>query len=98
MSQHFIGEPVEDVEYKEAQGKDGSRYGVDALGPVHKALVKYLSIVQGNWRWKRRRRGEHSGSLHGGTILVLQAVAQSITPEVKTTAFPHQLLLLWNQA
>lgn len=98
MSQHFVGEPVEDVEYEEAQGKDCSGYGVNALGSVHKMLVKYLSVVQGNWRRKRRRPGEHSGPFHSGTILVLQAVTQSITPEVKTTALPHHLILLWSQA
>lgn len=94
MSQHFIGDPVEDVEYEEAQGKDGSGYGVNALGPVHKALVKYLSVVHGDWR----RWGEHSGPFHSGTILGLQGVTQSITAKVKSTALPHQFLLLWSQA
>lgn len=94
VSQHFIGDPVEDVEYEEAQGKDGSGYGVNAFGPVHKALVKDPSVVYGNRGWG----GEHSGGFHSGTILVLQAVTQSITPEVKTTTLPHQLLLLWSRA
>lgn len=98
MSQHFIGDPVEDVEYEEAQGKHGSGYGVNALGPVHKTLVKYLAVVDGDWRGRGRRRrgGEHG--LHNVAILVLQAVTQSITPEVITTAVPHQFLLLWSQA
>lgn len=94
VSQHFIGDPVEDVEYQEAQGKNGPGYGVNALGPVHKTLVKYLSVTHGNWR----RGVEHSGSLYSGTILGLQAVTHSITPEVKTTALSDQFLLLWSQA
>lgn len=98
VSQHFVGDPVEDVEYEEAQGKHGSGYGVNALGPVHETLVKYLSVEHGNrrrrrWRWG----GEHGGPFHSGAIL-LQAVTQSVTPEVKTTALPHQFLLLWSQA
>ena len=93
VSQHFIGDPVEDVEYEEAQGKHGSGYGVNTLGSVHKALVEHLSVVHGDWR----RRGEHSGPFHSGSILGLQAVTQSITPEVKTTTLPHQFLLLWSQ-
>lgn len=94
MSQHFIGDPVEDVEYEKAQGKDSSRYGVNAFSPVHKTLVNHSSVVHSNWR----RGGEHGGPLHSGTILGLQAVTQSITPEVKTAALPHQFLLLWSQA
>lgn len=94
VSQHFIGDPVEDVEYEEAQGKNGSGYGVNALGPVHKTLVKYFSIVHGNWR----RGGEHTGPFYSGTILVPQAVTQSVTAEVKTTALSDQFLLLWSQA
>lgn len=94
VSQHFVGDPVEDVEYKKAQGEDRSGYGVNALGPVHKTLVKYLPIEHGNGRWRR----EHGGSFHGGPVLGLQAVTQSITPEVKATALPHQFLLLWSQA
>lgn len=94
VSQHFVGDPVEDVEYEEAQGKNGSGYGVNALGPVHKTLVKYFSIIRGYWR----RGGEHTGPFHSGTILVLQAVAQSVATEVKTTALSDQFLLLWSQA
>lgn len=94
VSQHFISDPIEDVEYKKAQRKDCSGYGVDTLGPVHKTLVKYLPIEHSNRRW----RGEHSGPFHSGTIFGLQAVTQSITPEVKTTTLPHQFLLLWSQA
>lgn len=94
VSQHFVGDPVEDVEYEEAQGKDSSGYGVNALGPVHKTLVKHLSVIHGDWRW----RGEHSGPFYSGTILGLQAVSQSVTPEVKTAALPHQFFLLWSQA
>lgn len=90
MSQHFVGDPVEDVEYEEAQGEDSSGYGVDALGPVHKALAEYLPIIQGHWGWW----GEDRSRLHGCTILVLQAVAQSVTPEVKPTALPDQFLFL----
>lgn len=94
VSQHFVGDPVEDVEYEEAQREDGSGYGVDTFGPVHKTLVKHLSVIHGN----RRRGAEHSGPFHSGAILGLQAVTQSITPEVKATALPHQFLLLWSQA
>lgn len=98
VSQHFIGDPVEDVEYEEAQWKDGSGYGVNAFGPVHKTLVKYFSVVHGNWRWG----GEHSGCFYSGAIFGLQAltqsVTQSITPEVETTALPHQFFFLWSQA
>lgn len=94
MLQHFIGDPVEDVEYEEAQGKDSSGYGVNALGPIHKTLVKHLAVVHGNWWWG----GEDGGPFHSGTIFGLEAVTQSITPEVKTTALSHQFLLLWNQA
>ena len=94
VSQHFIGDPVEDVEYQEAQGKNGPGYGVNALGPVHETLVKYISVTHGN----RRRGGEHRGSLYSGSILGLQAVTQSITPEVKTTALSDQFLFLRSQA
>lgn len=89
MSQHFIGDPVEDVEYEEAQGKDSSGYGVNALGAIHKTLVKYLAVVHGNWRWGV----EDGGPFYSCTILGLQAVTQSVTPEVKTTALSHQFLL-----
>lgn len=94
VSQHFVGDPVEDVEYEEAQGKNGSGYGVNALGLVHKTLVKYFSIVHRYWR----RGGEHTGPFHSGTILVLQAVTQSVATEVKTPALSDQFLLLWSQA
>lgn len=92
VSQHFVGDPVEDVEYEEAQRKHGSGDGVDAFGAVHKALVKHLPVVHADGR-RRRRRGEDGGPLHGGTILGLQAVTKSITPEVKAAALPHQFLL-----
>lgn len=95
VSQHFVGDPVEDVEYEEAQRKHGSGYGVDALGAVHKALVQHLAVVHGD---RRRRRREHGGALHRRAVLGLQAVAQSVAPEVKAAALPHQLLLLWSQA
>lgn len=91
MSQYFVGDPIEDVEYEEAQGEDGPGYGVDALGPVHKALADCIAVVHGG-HW-RGRRGEDCGPLHGGSILVLQAVTQAmtqtITPEVKPTAVSH---------
>lgn len=70
VSQHFVGDPVEDVEYQEAQRKNGSGYGVNALGPVHKTLVKDIPVENGNRRWGV----EHRGSLYSGSILVLQAV------------------------
>lgn len=92
VSQHFVGDPVEDVEYEEAQRKYGSGYGVNALGPVHKTLVQHPSVVDGNWR----RGVEHSGPLYTGTIFSLQTVTQSITPEVKTTALSDQFFLLWS--
>lgn len=94
MSQHFVGDPVEDVEYEETQRKDSSGYGVNTLGPVDKSLAEYLAIVYGN----RRRGVEDSGALHRCTILGLQAVTQSITSEVKPTALPHQFLFLWSEA
>ena len=100
MSQHFVGDPVEDVEYEEAQGKHGSGYGVDALGPVHEALVKRLPVARHD-RGRGRRRGgggEDAGPLHSGAVLVLQAVTQAVTPEVKAAALPHQVVLLWSQA
>lgn len=95
MSQHFIGDPVEDVKYEKAQGENGSGYGVNSFGSVHETLVKHFSIKHGNWRWWW---GEHAGSFHSSAILGLQAVTQAITPEVKTAALPHQFLLLWSQA
>lgn len=94
MPQHFVGDPVEDVEDEEAQGEDGSGDGVNALGPVHEALVQHLPVAYGD----RRRRCEHAGPLHRGAVLGLQAVTQSVTPEVEATALPHQLLLLPRQA
>lgn len=94
MSQHFIGDPVEDVEYEEAQREDGSGYGVDAFSPIHKTLAKRICVIHRNWRWW----GEDRGPFHSVPILVLQAVTQSITPEVETTTLPHQFLLLWSQA
>lgn len=92
VSQHFVGDPVEDVEYEEAQRKYGSGYGINALGPVHKTLVQYPSVVDGNWR----RGVEHSGPLCSGTIFSLQTVTQSITPEVKPAALSDQFFLLWS--
>lgn len=92
VPQHFVGDPVEDVEYEEAQGEKSSGDGVDALGPVHEALVQHLSVAYGDRRrWRRR---EHAGPLHRGAVLGLQAVTQSVTPEVEAAAVPHQLLLL----
>lgn len=70
VSQHFVGDPVEDVEYQEAQRKNGPGYGVDTLGPVHKTLVKDVPVKNGNRRWGV----EHRGSLNSGSILGLQAV------------------------
>lgn len=98
VSQHFVGDPVEDVEYEEAQGKDGSGYSVNALGPVHETLVNGVSIAHRDRGGRRGRRAEHSGCFHGATILVLQAVTQSVAPEVKAAALPYQLLLLWSKA
>lgn len=94
MSQHFIGDPVEDVEYEKAQGKDSSGYGVDPFGPVHKTLVEYLSVVHGDGRgWC-----EHCGPFHSGAVLGLEVMTESVTSEVKTSAFPHKFLLLLSQA
>lgn len=92
MPQHFVGDPVEDVEDEEAEWENRSGYGVDALGPVHKALVKRIFVVHGH----RGRLGEDAGSFCSRSILVLQAVAQPVTPEVKTTALSEQLFLLHN--
>lgn len=89
MPQHFVGDPVEDVEDEEAERENRSGYGVDALGPVHKALVKRIFVVHGH----RGRLGEDGGSC-SRSILVLQAVAQSVTPEVKTAAVSEQFFLL----
>lgn len=93
VSQHFVCQPVKDVKNEKAQGKDSSRNGVDPFGPVHKALTKHFSIIHGHWRG----RGEHCCPLQRSAILGLQAVTESVTPEVKTTALPHQFLLLWSQ-
>lgn len=94
MSQHFIGDPVEDVENEKAQGKDSSGYGVDPFGSVHKTLVQDLSIVHSDGRG----RCEHCGPFHSGAVLGLEAVTESVTSEVKTTTFPHKFLLLLSQA
>lgn len=90
MSQHFVGEPVEDVKDEEAERENRSGYGVDALGPVHEALVKRVFVKHGH----RGRRVEDGGALWRRSILVLQTVAQAVSPEVKTAALPQQLLLL----
>lgn len=45
VSQHFIGNPVEDVEYEKAQGKDSSRYCVDPFSSVNETLVKNFSVI-----------------------------------------------------
>lgn len=95
VSQHFVGDPVEDVEYEEAQGENRSGYGVDAFRPVHKSLVKQPPVAHGD---RRRRRGEHCGPLHSSPVLRLQAVTEPVTPEVKAAALPHQVLFLWSQA
>lgn len=94
MPQHFVGDPVEDVEDEEAKRKNRSGYGVDALGPVHKALVKCFFVEHGHWG----RLGEDGGSFCSRSVLVLQAVAQSVTPEVKTAALSQQFFLLQNPA
>lgn len=90
VSQHFVGDPVEDVEDEEAERENRSGDGVDALGPIHEALVKRVPVVHGH----RGRRGEDGGSFCCRSVLVLQAVAQSVTPEVKTTVLPEQCFLL----
>lgn len=90
MSQHFVGDPVEDVEDEEAERENRSGYGVDALGPIHEALVKRVPVVHGHGG----RLGEDGGSFCCRSVLVLQAVAQSVTPKVKTTALSEQFFLL----
>lgn len=92
VPQHFVGEPVEDVEDEEAERKNRSGYGVDALGPVHKALVKRIFVVHGH----RGRLGEDGRSFYSCSVLVLQAVAQPVTPKVKTAALSEQFFLLHN--
>lgn len=93
VSQHFVGDPVEDVEYEKAQGKDGSGYGVDPFGPVNKTLVKDFTIVYSDWG----QTGEHRGPFHSGPVFGLQVVTESITTEVKSSALPHEFLLLSEQ-
>lgn len=91
VSQHFIGDPVEDVEYEEAERKYCSRYGVDSFGSVHKPLPDGLSVVKHlHWRWW----GEYTGPLYCRAIFCLQAMAQSVPSEVKATAFSHKFFLL----
>lgn len=90
MPQHFVGDPVEDVEDEEAERENRSGYGVDALGPVHKTLVKRIFVVHSH----RGRLGEDGSSFCSRSVLVLQAVAQSVTPEVKTAALSEQFFLL----
>lgn len=92
VSQHFVGDPVENVEEEEAQREDCTGYRVDALGPVHKALADRLAIVHGG-----HRRGEDCGPFHRRSVLGLQAVTQSVAAEVKPTAVSRQFLFLGNQ-
>lgn len=94
MPQHFVGDPVEDVEDEEAERENRSGYGVDALGPVNEALVKRIFVIHGH----RGRLGEDGGSFCSCSVLVLQAVAQSVTPEVKTAALSQQVFLLQSPA
>lgn len=93
VTQHFIGDPVEDVEYEKAQRKDGSGYGVDPFGPVNETLVKNFAVVHSDWG----QRGEHRGPFHSCPVFGLQAVTETITTEVKSTTLPHEFLLLWGQ-
>lgn len=68
VSQHFVGDPVEDVEYEEAERKYCSGYGIDSLGSVHKPLPDGVSVVQHlHWRWW----GEHGRRLHSCPIFSL---------------------------
>lgn len=68
VSQHFVGDPVEDVEYEEAERKHGSGYGVDSLGSVHKTLPDGLSVVQHlHWGWW----GEYVGPLYSCPVFCL---------------------------
>lgn len=90
VSQHFVGDPVEDIEDEEAERENRSGYGVDALGPIHEALVKRVPVVHGH----RGRLGEDGGAFCCRSVLVLQAVAQSVTPKVKTTVLSEQFFLL----
>lgn len=90
VPQHFVGDPVEDVEDEEAEWENRSGYGVDALGPVHKALVNRIFVVHG----QRGRLSEDGGAFCSRPILVLQAVAQPVSPEVKTAALSEQFFLL----
>lgn len=62
IAQHFVCEPVEDVEDEKAEGEERARDGVDPFGAVDKPAADLEQRVV--WR----KRGEYGRCLGEGTI------------------------------
>lgn len=62
VTQNFVGEPVEDVEDEEGEGKESARDGVDSFGAVNEPAADLEHRV--TWR----KSGEHGRRLREGTV------------------------------
>lgn len=80
VSDYFVGDPVEDVENEEGQGKRRSGDGVDPLRPVHKLPLIVLD------------RGLLHGTVTFHRHAVLHACRYAVAREMKTPL--SELLLL----
>jgi len=88
-AQHFVDNPVEDIEDQEGEGEDCSGNGVNALGPIAVAPAEALPFPQQHASW--------GGAVDAGAlpspILRLQAVAQPVASQVEA-ALANELFLL----
>lgn len=88
-AQHFVDNPIEDIEDQEGEGEDGSGDGVDALGTVDVTPAQGLPFPQQCTGWG----GAVDSRTLSSPILCLQAVAQPVASEVEA-ALTDELFLL----
>lgn len=88
-AQHFVDNPVEDIEDQEGEGEDSSGDGVNALGPVDVAPAEALPFPQQHAScW-----GAVDARALPSPILWLQAVAEPVASQVEA-ALADKLFLL----